>query len=210
MTDLGAAKALLPALILVYALPVFQSLNNAYGSADYSWNVAHCALPLIAYAGKVIRPLSSVPSDVDVVFSNVDIPYQMQFQMAILLVSSTFHFFLAFTYGLQLLNGGAELVLLQIWTELSSLVAVTTTWCLYTVWELRRVNATDTPVARAWMYIILGTVFHGPAATLAYTWSWRTAQLAKARSFQHKAGSAGNKMLVGYGRRKPNRLYGDQ
>ncbi|KAH8592116.1 hypothetical protein B0O99DRAFT_597462 [Bisporella sp. PMI_857] len=190
ITDLGAAKFLLPALVLVYTIPIFQSFSSGYESVEHSWKVAHSALPLVVYSGsRLLNIVTTIPRGVDVVFHNKDIPYQNRFWNPILLLSGSLHVFLALIYGPQIFNGGAELLFSPLVRRLSSLIAVSTIWCLYTAWELGRVDAVDISVVEAWGYILFSTIVGGPAAALAGTWSWRASQLAKARSSHHDAGS---------------------
>ncbi|RYP20387.1 hypothetical protein DL765_002845 [Monosporascus sp. GIB2] len=190
MTDLGVAKALLPALLMVYTVPTIRALSDSYGTTDNSWHIAHCTLPVVAYLnGIVLNAISTIPQGVDVVFSNIDIPYQGRFQTTIVLVACAGHATLALKYGTTLLREGLNLLSVPIARTLASLIAVTTSWCLYTAWELRRINATDAPVIQAWATILLSTIFGGPAATLAGTFHWSKVELAKATSFQHTVGS---------------------
>lgn len=186
MTDLGAAKALQTALFLVYMIPIYCSLADAE-SADRSWKFSHCALPVVAYVcGKILKIVATIASGVDVIFSDVDIPYQKSFYHTILLATGALHVVFAFSYGPKLLDARVLLFAWPVVRSLSSLAAVTTTWCFYTAWDLQRVNAIDTSVVHIWAWILLSTVICGPAGTLTGTWMWRATQLAKAKSFQHE------------------------
>lgn len=129
---------------------------------------------------KVLDVVSTSPSEINVVFGNFDLPYQKQFFNALLLLTSAFHVLLSLTYAPRLLNAGIFSSPLA--KELASLVALTTTWCFYTAWDLGRVDAIEIPVLEVWAYIFIGTVACGPAAALAGTWEWRAVRLADARS----------------------------
>lgn len=55
-------------------------------------------------------------------------------------------------------------------------------WLLFTVWDLRRVNATDVSWTRTVLYITLGAVLFGPASCLAATWCWKEVTLERSRT----------------------------
>lgn len=61
-TNLGVAKAILPALVLVYVVPIFKSVHGADESIDYLWRTAHFLLSLgwhISVAGLRFRTYES-------------------------------------------------------------------------------------------------------------------------------------------------------
>nr|A0A455LLV4.1 RecName: Full=FAD-dependent monooxygenase ntnA; AltName: Full=Nectripenoid biosynthesis cluster protein A [Nectria sp. (in: ascomycete fungi)]AYO60864.1 FAD-dependent monooxygenase NtnA [Nectria sp. (in: ascomycete fungi)] len=185
MTDLGVAKALLPALLVVYTVSAVCTINESGGNTDNSWwFTADFAFPVVAYlSGMFLNATSTMPQAVDVVFSTIDIPYQRRFQNTIAFVGFVAYAALASQYGTTILNEGLNLLNIPAVKNLASLTTVTTLWCLYSAWELRRINATGTSVIRAWLTILSSTIFGGPAATLAGTFIWSKVELAKATSF---------------------------
>jgi len=187
MTDLGAAKVLQTALVLVYAVPIYLSLANVRGLVYCSWSLAHCALPVVVYmCSKILTTVWTIPDGIDVIFSDMDVPSQKHFHHTIQFITGAWHLYFSFRYGPELLETGVRLFTWPSVGSLLSLVAVTTTWCLYATWDLERVNAIDTTVVYIWVRIVLSTVLCGPASTLTSTWMWRTTQLAKATSFQQQ------------------------
>lgn len=185
MTDLGVAKALLPTLLLVYTISAACTVSEPSGNTDdLWWFTADFAFPIVTYiSGMFLNATSTMPQAVDVVFSIIDIPYQRRFQNTIAFVGFIAYAASAFQYGTTILNEGVNLLSIPAAKILASLTAVTTSWCLYSAWELRRINATDISVIRAWLTILFSTTFGGPAATLAGTFIWFKVELAKATSF---------------------------
>lgn len=186
MTDLYAAKSLLPALLLIYSVPVSCALGGFCRARDYIWPVAHCALPVVVYLSSVVsRAVSgAAPDIVDSVFGTEDLPYQQQFLGLITGVASAVHVALGLKFGPLLLDGAFAVLSLPVAGCLASLSAVTTLWCLYTAWELCRINATELSVPFSWAIILLATVSAGPAATVTGVLAWSKTALAKATSHQ--------------------------
>ncbi|KAI0202484.1 hypothetical protein F4808DRAFT_468608 [Astrocystis sublimbata] len=193
MTDLGAAKLLLPATLLSYWIPVIHTqgqLGNISSNME-EWQLAHCALPVVVFLGSmVLGTVSNMPKGVDVVFTNIDLPWQQRSQKTIVGITSIMHISLYLKYGSVILNEGVDAITLPVVRSLISLSVVGMIWCFYMAWELRRINATSTAVVRAWGTILLGAILGGPAATLAATYSWWTKELAHATSHQHEKPSA--------------------
>ncbi|RYP85134.1 hypothetical protein DL769_001038 [Monosporascus sp. CRB-8-3] len=189
MTDLGAAKSLLPALLLIYWIPAIRVRSDFEGPTNnaWDWHIAHCVLPVAVFLGSIVlKTMSNVPKGVDVVFSNIDLPYQQRFQKTTVGFVSAVHITLGLKYGRILLDGGLDVLSLSAMRSLASLSVVTMVWCFYSAWEVRRIEATSTSVVYAWVTILLSTIFSGPVATLASTCSWSKTEVAKATSYQHE------------------------
>jgi hypothetical protein len=55
-------------------------------------------------------------------------------------------------------------------------------WCLFTAWDLRRVNiAGDMPLGPIWLAMIISLVALGPATLLVATWRWRETMMENGR-----------------------------
>ncbi|KAF7503251.1 hypothetical protein GJ744_004042 [Endocarpon pusillum] len=201
MTDVGVARCLCPALFLVYIVPAVHFLAYPQSSEreqQQTWNIAHCALPLVSYMGsKLLRVITDLPSGIDAVFSDVDVPYQKSFQMTILLGSSVVHVFAALRHAAELFQVGTDLTTLAVVKDLSSLSAVIVVWCLFIAWDLKRVNAVDVSFPQSCVYILAMTMLCGPAATLAGTMSWRADRIAKAKAFRNRGRSSSEKLRNG-------------
>ncbi|KAK8074375.1 FAD-binding domain-containing protein [Apiospora hydei] len=183
MTDLGAAKSLLPGLVVAYGIPAICAVS---GGADESlWPLAHAALPVLTFMGNTfLKRLNAVPQGINVVFSSVDLPYQRRFLTAVMLVASLAHVTLVWSHGCALLTEGLHLLGLPIARTLASLTTVSIVWGMYMAWEMRRIAATEVPLVKAWALLLLSTLAFGPAATLAGITRWSKVELEKATSRQ--------------------------
>ncbi|EUC33579.1 hypothetical protein COCCADRAFT_26114 [Bipolaris zeicola 26-R-13] len=108
MTDLGAAKSLLPCLVMVYSIPI---ILTALGITDKRlfdwWPVAQYTFPILVYmSSKFLGAIKAVPQGVEVVFTSVDVPYQRRFFTSIAVVSSAVHITLIGSYSAALFNEG--------------------------------------------------------------------------------------------------------
>ena len=213
MTDVGVARCLCPALFLVYTVPT--ALFLAYPQISerqqqHTWNIAHCALLLVSYMGsKLLRLITNLPSGIDAVFTDVDVPYQKSFHMTVLLGSSVVHVFAALRHAAELLQVGTDLTTLPVVKDLSSLSAVIAVWCLFIAWDLKRVNAVNISFLQSCVYILAMMMLCGPAATLAGTMSWRADHITKAKAFRNRRRSFSEKSLKGKLKYLPL-LYGEE
>lgn len=187
MTDLGAAKALLPCLTIAYSIPsIFIVLESTDKNLFDWWPIAHCTFPVLVYvSSKFPRGIKAIPQGVEVVFSSVDLPYQRRLFTAIAVVSSAVHVTLIWSHGGALLHEGViSLLSLPLARALASLTALTVAWGMYMTWELRRIFATEVTLVKAWAVILVSTVLLGPVASLACITCWSKVVLEKATSVQ--------------------------
>nr|A0A455LLW3.1 RecName: Full=FAD-dependent monooxygenase atnA; AltName: Full=Arthripenoid biosynthesis cluster protein A [Arthrinium sp.]AYO60874.1 FAD-dependent monooxygenase AtnA [Arthrinium sp.] len=187
MTDLGAAKALLPCLAMAYSIPgILTALASTDQTLSDWWPVAHCTFPVLVYVSSTfLRGMKAVPQGVEVVFSSVDLPYQRRFLTAIAVVSSAVHVTLIWNHGAALLNEGIiSLLSVPLARTLASLTALIVAWGIYMTWEMRRIFATEVSLVKAWAVILVSTVLLGPAASLAGATYWSKVMLEKATSMQ--------------------------
>lgn len=66
-------------------------------------------------------------------------------------------------------------------TKMVSFTLSIAVWCLFTVWDMRRVNLTQISLAYAMFIAVTGSIFIGPAAVLAGLWWWREGVLENGR-----------------------------
>lgn len=187
MTDLGAAKSLLPCLVMVYSIPI---ILTALGITDKRlfnwWSVAQYTFPILVYmSSKFLGAIKAVPQGVEVVFTSVDVPYQRRFFTSIAVVSSAVHITLIGSYSAALFNEGiVSLLSPPLGRALVSLTSLTVAWCMYMTWELRRISATEVPLVITWAVVLIKTMLLGPAASLAGITCWSKVELEKSTSVQ--------------------------
>lgn len=191
---LPAAKALLIAIVLVYPIAIHRtfaevSMNVPKGlSGGFRYQpllVAHASFPfMITLVKEILKRWTDVPKGLKATWGDADIPYVSRYQGLIFVTTSSAHFLLMATFALrssirislyEYLT--AEAVTQSVFTGLSI-----TSWLLFTVWDLRRVRATNISWKKAILYITLGTFLVGPAGCLAATWKWREGTLERSRT----------------------------
>jgi hypothetical protein len=80
-------------------------------------------------------------------------------------------------------------------------VFIFATWCfcVFSIWDLRRVGRATVPMGRAIAALTIATIFLGPGATVAAFWYWRELSMAKTSfSRQPVAVNAKEKVSNGY------------
>lgn len=183
MTDVYAARYLLPAVLLVYAAPVLFVYGGYCTSDDSLWAVVHCTLPVAVYLGSMLfKTLSGVPDIVDVVFSNVDLPYQQRFLMVFAGAAFIAHLIMLQQYDSMLLQQGMAAFSVPSVGSLVTVSVAATLWCLHLTYEVRRLRATNHSLLFSWISVLAGTVAAGPAATLATVFGWSRTTITRATS----------------------------
>lgn len=189
--ELPVAKALPIALVLTYTAAICVSVRGfgripTIGFEPTLWQTAHVGLPVVVSVVKeTFKGSMNIPTGVKSVWGDADIPYLSRFQGLILFISSTAHvLFMVSCVRLELGSRGTGLVYCSAGDVMQfALVGLAIIlWLFFTVWDLRRVNATDVSWTRAVLYIALGTVLFGPASCLAATWCWREVTLERSRT----------------------------
>lgn len=189
--ELPVAKALPIALVLTYTAAICASVRGlgripTFGFESALWQTAHVGLPvLVSVVKESFKGSMNIPTGVKLVWGDTDIPYLSRFQGLILFISSTTHvLFVASCVRLELGSRGTGLVYCLAGDVMQfTLVGLAIIlWLLFTVWDLRRVNATDVSWIRTVLNITLGTVLFGPASCLAATWCWREVTLERSRT----------------------------
>ncbi|KAH7308985.1 hypothetical protein B0I35DRAFT_515346 [Stachybotrys elegans] len=184
MSDIYAAKSLLPVLLLIYSAPVLCVYGGYCNLNGSLWAMAHCTIPVAVYLGSVTsRVVSGVPDVIDVVFSNVTLPYQQRFLTVFAGVAFSAHLAMLQQNSTMLLQQGMVALSVPAVGALATVSMATTLWCLHLTSEARRINAIDQPLIFVWASILIGTVVAGPAATLAAVFGWSRTAMARATSW---------------------------
>lgn len=190
---LPAAKALPIALVLVYPIAIYRNF------AEVSMNVpkglpgglrfqpllvAHASFPFIVTLVKeILKRLTDVPKGLKATWGDADIPYVSRYQGLIFVTTNTAHLLFMVNFALRSStqtppyeNLTDKTVTQSVFISLSI-----TLWLLFTVWDLRRVRATNINWKKAIFYITLGMFLVGPAGCLAVAWKWREGTLERSR-----------------------------
>lgn len=189
--ELPVAKALPIALVLIYTAAICASVRGFGRIPTISfepvlWQTAHVGLRVVASVVKdIFKGSMDIPTGVNSIWGDADIPYISRFQGLIFFISSTTHvLFMASCVRLKLGSRGTGFVYCSAGDVMHFVLVglAIILWLLFTVWDLGRVNATDISWARTVLYITLGTALFGPAGCLAATWSWREVTLERSRT----------------------------
>jgi hypothetical protein len=190
------ARALPIALIATYAIPTIQATQSfremRTGSFNVtslvaSWETAHLCFPLtLLLCSKVVK-MSSVSSGPEAFYSSIDMPYRSWFHSLVFTITSTMHLSLISTLLAQLqfyTDNFYEFFVSLDMIRTLVLSLIIAAWCVFTVWDLQRVNVTDVTLRKAVVAVITGCLVFGPAGTMTLTWDWRETQIQRARARQ--------------------------
>lgn len=188
------AKALPVALVLTYSIAILLkpvgvlmdglAVVSIMGFGFKPWSAIHVIFPMaVGFVKKAFEAFTRLPKGPALVWGNADIPYISLFLALIFLVTSSAHVvFMANTMA-----PGAQISLLDLITtenaaQFASFGISMIIWIFFTVWDLRRVHATNTCWRRVIFHITLGSIFFGPSSCLAVFWYWREVTLERSRT----------------------------
>ncbi|KAL1983463.1 hypothetical protein VTN96DRAFT_10284 [Rasamsonia emersonii] len=190
------AKALATGLACIYFVPIVQTVSSlgelthdgSVSALVRAWNMTHFGvlcrelfslIPARTTTETSARTRKDGPKEM---FGALDMPSLARLYAFFFAVTSVAHvvFISKYTYALRntySLTGADDIA------NLSSLSLTILTWCLFTAWDLRRVNIVENDILlrRAWLAVVIGSAVVGPAATLAATWWWREREMERAR-----------------------------
>ncbi|KAJ5111143.1 hypothetical protein N7532_001678 [Penicillium argentinense] len=176
------AKSLLASLFIAYipaALRVLPSLTQGE-RPDLSSNrillASHLALPVLLHLGKRILGASSVKLSVGQrLFSSHDLKYLTRFYTLLFFLMSTAHLVLVSLAVPQVISDISALQIIGSWelTQFACLALAIVAWCLFAVWEMRRVDLTEVSLLTTFVVSTLSSILIGPAAVLFALWGWR-------------------------------------
>lgn len=205
---LPAAKALPIALILVYTFAIYRvfATVSMHGHTETSLQkvqsqpllVAHATFPVVVSVIKeILKRSTHVPKGPKAIWGDEDIPHILRYQTLIFWTTTTAHLLFTTRFALQIWASRMLQIAYYANAEIAQLFLFSSfilLWLLFTVWDLRRVRATDISWELAFFYIIMGTLLVGPASCLAATWYWREMTLQGShtrKSMQEENGKAG-------------------
>lgn len=178
------------ALLLAYSPFIVQTainLGQQPGQVTYFstvFKLAHMGLPILVHFGKGFYKNSSVDLSVDqLLFGKRDMKYLSRFFSLILLVSSTAHLVVASKLVFQLTPDASRSVVGFAFelVQVGCLTLNVIVWCLFVVWDMRRVNLTEVSLSMAFFGACIDSLLLGPAAVLAILWRWREHALENGR-----------------------------
>lgn len=182
--DLRVAKKLSPGLFVAYLAPILLALREQHTQSTVaSWfiSTAHVSLPVLVILGKSFSKGGPSTSNIaESVYGTLDMPYLSQFYNMLLILTSTLHFALCGQIMQQVTNIGFGYEI----AHLACLALAITVWCCFTVWDLRRTNITHAFLPGSFIWVLLGVIFLGPAATLIGLWkvrevAWEASRMKK-------------------------------
>lgn len=171
--DLRAAKKLSSGLFVAYLAPILLALREQHTHPSMaSWLIyaAHVSLPIFVTLGKNFSKGGPSTSNIaESVYGSWDMPYLLQFYNLLLILTSALHIALCGQIMQQVTNValGYEI------TQLACLTLAITLWCCFAVWDLRRTNITHAFLPDSFIWVLLGVILLGPAATLIGLWKVR-------------------------------------
>lgn len=186
------ARSLPIAFIVTYAIPIIGTVQTLRGISAASlninvllasWQIAHLCFPVTLFICSKVVEIASDSLVPEAFYSTIDIRYQSWFHILIFLVTSTTHLSLFSAYISQFRRGNVHELLVSLDIIRTLLLSLTiAAWCVFTIWDLHRVNITDVTVGWAVFAVLMGSVIFGPAATLTLMWDWRESHIEKARA----------------------------
>lgn len=118
----------------------------------------------------------------EILYNTRDMPHLSRFYGLIVFLASTVHVVIASQVLSQLRMDELSLPMISSGAvQLACLTLAIATWCLFTVWDLHRVNVIRTSALPATALCILGVVLLGPGATVIGLWGWREYALEASR-----------------------------
>ncbi|KAI9928584.1 hypothetical protein ASPWEDRAFT_180185 [Aspergillus wentii DTO 134E9] len=185
--NLGAAKSLSTGLLVAYILPILHTITGLkhFVSDISGWMipVAHLILPVLLFLGeRSFMKSSSNMKLAEILYNTRDMPHLSRFYALIVFLASTVHVVIASQVLSQLRMDELSLPMISSGAvQLACLTLAIATWCLFTVWDLHRVNVIRTSALPATALCILGVVLLGPGATVIGLWGWREYALEASR-----------------------------
>lgn len=174
----------LPIGVLFAYLATFIQSKIWPGDGGLSLLVVHISLPTLLFLGKRLYSCSSAgKSPFLPLFANMDLKPLSRLFATIFLFSSAAHLhFIA-----NILNQSASdspsprITLTRELIQLGCLTLTVIAWCSFMVWDMRRVNLTQTSPILAFFGATVSSILLGPAAVLAALWRWREPVLERGR-----------------------------
>ncbi|KAE8151458.1 hypothetical protein BDV25DRAFT_138877 [Aspergillus avenaceus] len=188
--DLKAAERLPIALLIAYSLPAISIVipheTRIRGTpiTEGLAGAAHIAFPfLVSLAYTRLRKNAPNAEIIKSLYGVQDMPYLVKFYNVLIVGTTSCHIVHLYPVIRQLLRlGMAQNGSMWCGTSTPLMLSITIlVWCVFTVWNLHRVNVSQTPVPVALIWILLGIIFLGPATTMVWIWKQREALLEKSR-----------------------------
>ena len=186
----------LPRVLLVSYIPLaIRAATNLmrkpevdFISGRWDLSLAHLSLPILIHAGKDFFKSASAGLTIrHLQFETRDVKDLSRFFTLIFLFTSTAHLALISQILPQIMLHSTtgvsepEFSLSSQWLQIGSLTLAIVVWCIFTIWDMRRVNLTKTSLLVTLLGAVTGSVAVGPAAVLSALWWWREAPLESGR-----------------------------
>lgn len=182
----------LPIGLLVAYIPVlrkFMPLINQKETQssihnDWAILISHIGLPILLQIGsRIFKNPSAKLSVSQVHFQSRDLKYLTRFYGCLALLAATAHAIFMSQVFPRSIADFSFLRLTTSWelVRLGCLSFVIMGWCLFTVWDMRRVSLTRTSLVGGFVIITTVVFLVGPAALLAGFWGWREHSLERGR-----------------------------
>ncbi|KAJ6117373.1 hypothetical protein N7512_007098 [Penicillium capsulatum] len=180
--NLWVAKALPIIFLLAFLATFIQSM--IWPGDPVILCLVHISLPVLIHWGKRFYASASAGKPTfQLAFTDMDMKDLSRLFTTIFLFSSAAH--LHFVAGILRQSASdlarSRITLTPEWIQLVCLALAITTWCSFVVWDMRRVNLTQTSTSLVFLGAALGCILLGPAAMLAALWRWREPALERGR-----------------------------
>lgn len=189
--NVSAAKALTMALSVAYIVPTIQAMANMSIPSALSSRVpgtlllsfAHVGMPIALRIFEKLERKSPQTSVQEVLYGTQDMKYLSQFFTTLCVAASTVRLVFVTSFYPRLMTGAFSQIAVSSmeWIQLEHLGITVLLWCLFIVWDLKRVNVMDVSLGTASVIILGGYTLFGPAAVLAGLWRWRESAMEKSR-----------------------------
>lgn len=199
------AKALLPAILIGYAVPtvlMFTPWKSPTTIQNFAalWQVSPMLVPMLTvifgmiYTRLNVQKGTPKPREADEEFA--DVPYLKRVYVVVFVLGSMLHvgvisqiwwsadpeltmasvFSPDFSATAKSLGEGLRaLFMADFW----AFWIASYVWCASSVWDLKRVGRTNAHVGKASALIFLANFVVGPGAAMAGTWYWRESAMAR-------------------------------
>lgn len=188
----SVAESLAPAFLFAYFSILLNVVGGPFLSSEtiqmsdgWGLSVSHLGFLFVLRCGTWgNKRLSEGLTVAQLQFEPRDMKGLSRFYALVFFVTSVSHVVLfgKYLWGHPVTDVWAPELLLSLESiKLASFVLSITAWCIFTVWDMRRVKSTQMSLAYAMFIAVIGSIFIGPAAVLAGLWWWREGVLENGR-----------------------------
>ena len=185
--DLNTAKTIPTVLVFIYLFPFLNKLPSI--TLERSWEkTAQVMFPIIVTSLSWMSSRMSYPKTPVAAFTALDLPYLLRSYALMAFVTSTTHIiFIANFLQQQFAWTGSSRALFLAGADikLQPLSVFIVIWCLFTAWDMRRVNLAGRLCLKViWLIMVVVSLLLGPTTLLVGTWRWREIELETARKIR--------------------------